>query len=131
MIKNIVFDWSGTLSNDLEAVYHTTRGIFHELGIAPLTFSHFQDIVEVPFKASLERLFADSPETLALFSDREMHRSLFDKYFALYGPPTALPGAEDALQQLGQAGFTMAVFSAHHQHFLEQENAAFFNGSKA
>ncbi|HLD97678.1 MAG TPA: hypothetical protein VI934_05035, partial [Candidatus Nanoarchaeia archaeon] len=72
MIKNIVFDWSGTISDDFEVVFHTLRAIFHDLGVAPLAFSHFQEVVDIPFTSFVQRLFSDSPDVLRRFSDARL-----------------------------------------------------------
>ena len=128
MIKNIVFDWSGTISNDFELVFHTIRAMFHDLDVAPLTFAKFQDVVDIPYEVYLKKLFADEPDILARFSSKSRLHELFKKYFRAYGFPLPFPGVERALADLHSRNFRMVVFSSHHQNFLEEENDIFFNG---
>lgn len=128
MIKNIVFDWSGTISDDFEALYHTVMAIFHDVGVSPVSFAKFQETVDAPFDVYLKRLFGDDPETLARFSDEKKNHELFNRHFRVHGFPALLPGVEAALKQLRAKGFKMAVFSSHYQRFIEEENKLFFNG---
>jgi len=128
MIKNIVFDWSGTISDDFETVYHTIRAMFHDVDVAPISFARFQEVVDIPYYAYLKKLYGNEPETLAKFSDKKRNHELFNKNFRNHGLPPLLPGVEPALKQLQSKGFNMVVFSSHHQNFLEEENKAFFNG---
>lgn len=129
MIKNIVFDWSGTISDDFEIVYHTVRAMFHDVGVAPISFARFQEVVDIPYDAYLKRLFGSEPETLARFADKNRNHELFEKHFRAYGYPAPLPGVEEALKKLQSRGFNMAVFSSHHQGFIEEENKRFFSSN--
>ena len=128
MIKNIIFDWSGTISNDFEIVYHTVRAMFHDLDIAPISFARFQEVVDIPYQVYIKKLFADDPTSLAKFSDTDRNQELFEKHFRTHGFPDVLPGVESALEKLQARGIKMAVLSSHHQDFLEEENKLFFNG---
>ena len=126
MIRNVVFDWSGVLSNDFEPLYHTIRAVFHELDLAPPTFSHFQDVIDLPFRHCLKKLSGEQPEIPEKFADRARNRRRFDRYFEEFGPPAVMPGAKDALNRLSRMNLRMAVFSSHHQNFVEAENLSFF-----
>ena len=37
MIKNVIFDWSGTLSDDFEPVYTTAMAIFKAYGVKTIS----------------------------------------------------------------------------------------------
>lgn len=128
MIKNIVFDWSGTLSDDFEMVFHTVRAMFHDIGVAPVNFPHFQEVVDIPYDAYIKKLFGDSPQTMAKFADRGLNRDLFERHFRSLGYPEPIRGVGSALQLLHEDGYNLLVFSAHHQRFIEEENARFFSG---
>jgi len=128
-MKNIVFDWSGTISDDFEIVYHTLRDIFHDLDIAPISFQHFQEVVDIPYQKYIMTLFGDDPDALAKFTNNNHNHALFEKHFRNHGLPTLLPGIQPALDQLKQRNFNMIVFSSHHKKFIDEENHAFFNGT--
>ena len=81
MIRNLVFDWSGTLSDDFEAVYHTVKAVFHGVGVAPLSFSHFQEVIDIPHESYIRKLFRDDPESLGRFSDEKVVNGIFNDNF--------------------------------------------------
>ena len=128
MIKNVVFDWSGTLSDDFEIVYHAVRAVFHEAGVAPLSFSHFQEVIDVPHESYIKKLFRDDPEILKRLSNGKLNHDVFNRNFRAHGFPKPFPGVHSLLQELHDRGFRMAVFSSHHQSLLEEENSLFFRG---
>ena len=130
MIRNLVFDWSGTLSDDFEAVYHTVRAVFHGVGVAPLSFSHFQEVIDIPHESYIRKLFRDDPESLERFSDEKTVNGIFNDNFRAHGFPKPFPGVGKLLQELQDRGFRMAVFSSHHQNLLEEENRRFFGDKK-
>ena len=51
MIRNIIFDWCGTLIDDLEAVWKATNRTFEQANVAPLTLEQFR--AEFPSDPSL------------------------------------------------------------------------------
>lgn len=55
MIRNIIFDWSGTLVDDLPAVWEATNYVFEKSGVAPLTLDGFRSEFCLPFQKFYER----------------------------------------------------------------------------
>lgn len=49
MIQNIIFDWSGTLVDDLPAVWEATNEVFRRSGVAELTLDQFRAEFSLPF----------------------------------------------------------------------------------
>ena len=49
MIRNIIFDWSGTLVDDLPAVWRATNHVFRQAGVAELTLDQFRAEFCLPF----------------------------------------------------------------------------------
>lgn len=49
MIRNIIFDWSGTLVDDLPAVWRTTNHILGRAGKSPMTLDEFRLEFTLPF----------------------------------------------------------------------------------
>jgi phosphoglycolate phosphatase-like HAD superfamily hydrolase/ADP-ribose pyrophosphatase YjhB (NUDIX family) len=49
MIRNIIFDWSGTLVDDLPAVWEATNEVFRRSGVAELTLDQFRAEFSLPF----------------------------------------------------------------------------------
>jgi phosphoglycolate phosphatase-like HAD superfamily hydrolase/ADP-ribose pyrophosphatase YjhB (NUDIX family) len=59
VIRNIIFDWSGTLVNDLPAVWRATNHVFGQAGIAELTIDQFRAEFCLPFTRFYERHLPD------------------------------------------------------------------------
>lgn len=51
MIKNLVFDGSGTLSNNLQQVYETVMKVYGEFGVPRITLDEFRDSYRFPYMA--------------------------------------------------------------------------------
>src|SRR5437764_8749843 len=65
VIRNIIFDWSGTLVDDLPAVWEATNFVFSQAGLPVLTLEQFRAEFCLPFtdfyarhtpKVSMEQL---------------------------------------------------------------------------
>ena len=55
MIRNVIFDWSGTLVDDLPAVWGATNFVFSQAGIAELSLEQFRAEFCLPFTRFYER----------------------------------------------------------------------------
>lgn len=55
MIQNIIFDWSGTLVDDLPAVLEATNFVFTQCGIEEMTLETFRTEFCLPFKHFYDR----------------------------------------------------------------------------
>lgn len=55
MIRNIIFDWSGTLVDDLPAVFRATNFVFAQAGLTELTIEQFRAEFCLPFKKFYDR----------------------------------------------------------------------------
>ena len=90
MIRNIIFDWSGTLVNDLPGVWKATNHVLEQAGVQTLTLDEFRDEFQLPFTGFYERFTPDIPlETL----EGWFHGSFRE----VCGDVTALPHANDFL----------------------------------
>ena len=49
MIRNVIFDWSGTLVDDLEAVWRSTNYTLKKSGVPQMSLSEFRDEFSLPF----------------------------------------------------------------------------------
>lgn len=58
-IKNLIFDWSGTLVDDLQAVWLANNEVFNRSGVRTLTLEEFQDLFELPFTEFYRRHLPD------------------------------------------------------------------------
>jgi phosphoglycolate phosphatase len=55
MVRNIIFDWSGTLVDDLPAVWQATNYVFAQAGLPPLPLARFRAEFCLPFKLFYDR----------------------------------------------------------------------------
>ncbi len=55
MIRNIIFDWSGTLVDDLPAVWRASNFVFRQAGVPELTLAQFRAEFCLPFKRFYDR----------------------------------------------------------------------------
>ena len=55
MIRNVIFDWSGTLVDDLPAVWRATNFCFRQADVAELTLEQFRAEFCLPFTKFYER----------------------------------------------------------------------------
>ncbi|MGP8200989.1 MAG: HAD family hydrolase [Limisphaerales bacterium] len=61
VIQNIIFDWSGTLVDDLPAVLAATNFVFAECGIEAMTLDKFRAEFCLPFKDFYDRFAPGIP----------------------------------------------------------------------
>jgi phosphoglycolate phosphatase len=55
VVRNIIFDWSGTLVDDLPAVWRATNFVFTQAGVPELTLEQFRASFCLPFTDFYER----------------------------------------------------------------------------
>ncbi len=55
MIRNVIFDWSGTLVDDLPAVLRATNYVFNRAGLQEFTLERFRAEFCLPFKLFYDR----------------------------------------------------------------------------
>ena len=61
MIRNIIFDWSGTLVDDLPAVWEATNYVFKQAGLTEMTLDEFRAEFCLPFKKFYDKFLPNVP----------------------------------------------------------------------
>jgi len=61
VIRNIIFDWSGTLVDDLPAVLAATNHVFEMCGAPPWTMDRFRAEFCLPFRDFYSRFLPEAP----------------------------------------------------------------------
>ncbi|SVA93954.1 uncharacterized protein METZ01_LOCUS146808, partial [marine metagenome] len=114
MIRNIIFDWSGTLVDDLPGVFKATNYILEQAGVATLTLAEFRAEFELPFTGFYDRFTPDVP----LDQLEEWFHSYFGK---VCGEVIALPHAGEFLDFCKSEKLRCFVLSAvKPEYFTEQ-----------
>lgn len=121
MIRNIIFDWSGTLVDDLPAVLRATNHVFDRAGIPPLTLEQFRAEFQLPFQGFYDRFVPHVP--MAQLED------WFHGHFReVQDLVQALPHAGDFLRFCrAHAIKTFVLSTAHHDHFSRQARRTGFD----
>ena len=112
-IKNIIFDWSGTLSDDFISVYHASMLIFKKLGRAPISVEEYKKEFTLPYMIFWNKYF---PELKKEEEDR-----LYSESIHQVEEPTIYPGVKEELERLNSIGIKMIIISAHHHGKLMKE----------
>jgi phosphoglycolate phosphatase len=104
MIRNFIFDWSGTLADDLRPVWTATNRIFSEYGKRELTLDEFRQHFRLPFSGFYAELLPEATE--------EGLEALYERFFAgLQDDVSLLPGAMEMLLWCRSHGFPTYLLS--------------------
>jgi phosphoglycolate phosphatase len=113
MIKNIIFDWSGTLSNDMVPGYTTAMEVFKKLGLKQITIEQFRQEFTLPYMNFYKKFKPDIK--------KEDVDSIYSEIFSSIEEPKPFPKAREILEFLKEKGIRIAILSSHPQGNLEKE----------
>lgn len=105
MFKNLIFDWSGTLVDDMGPVIEATNLVLEKYGIAPYDREGFRRNFRLPYHEFYEELLPG-----VALEELEAHfRPAFDGATSLV---TVLPHAREKLEWARQRGLRMFVLTS-------------------
>jgi len=104
MIKNIVFDWSGVIVNNIKAAHQASNAVLKAFGVEENSLDKFQDQWEAPYMKYYWRYIPD----LTL----EEEKRIYKKSLAQFGEVELYPGVVETLNQLQKSGIKMVVLSS-------------------
>jgi phosphoglycolate phosphatase len=110
VIQNIIFDWSGTLVDDLPAVLAATNFVFAECGVEKMSLDKFRAEFCLPFKHFYDRFAPGVP--LA-----RLEESFHSHYSQVQDEVTELPHAREFLvfcRRHKIRTFLLSTVSRHH-----------------
>ncbi len=113
VINNIIFDWSGTISNDLLPVWKASSYTFKYFGIKPLTLKEFRTEFILPYMNFYSKFKKD-------ISKKECDEVFFKK-FKLLREPKPFPKVKLILRYLKLKGIKLIILSSHPQKEIEKE----------
>ncbi|MDN3297523.1 haloacid dehalogenase-like hydrolase [Streptomyces ficellus] len=113
---HLVWDWNGTLLDDIDAVIGATNAAFEEIGMEPITLARYRELYCVPVPLFYERLMGRLPtEAEWVVMDGAFHRH----YWARAGACGLTAGAAELLATRQAAGFTQSLLSlAPHERLI-------------
>lgn len=114
MIRNIIFDWSGTLVNDLPAVWQATNHVFQQAGVPEISLEKFRTEFVLPFKGFYDRYVPQVPMN-------QLEEWFHGRFNQVQHSVEELPHARDFLQYCRQHQIrTFLLSTIHPDHFTEQ-----------
>jgi phosphoglycolate phosphatase-like HAD superfamily hydrolase/ADP-ribose pyrophosphatase YjhB (NUDIX family) len=111
-IKNVIFDWSGTLVDDFEPVWQATNDIFRLYGLSEFTRDEFREKFFLPFPEFYARYM---PETALAQLEHHFH----DSFRLLRATVEPLPYAREILEYCQGAGIRVFLLSTIHAEHYE------------
>jgi methionine--tRNA ligase beta chain len=114
MIKNIIFDWSGVINDDLVTVHCAIMGMFKEFGVKELSLEEFKQEWEQPHMRFYNRygLFTKGGEKKNIEEEIKLYRACY-KSALVQHPIKPFPHIKETLQDLKKAGIKMIVISSN------------------
>ncbi len=118
MFRNLIFDWSGTLVDDLGPVLEATNAVLAQFGLATLDREGFRRRFRLPYRDFYAEILPHVPleELEALF------RRAFD---AAVAPVTVLPHAREKLAWCAAQGIRTFVLTSMDAAAFERQLASF------
>jgi phosphoglycolate phosphatase len=122
VVKNVVFDWSGTLVDDLPAVLAATNHVLRQAGLEEFTLERFRTEFSLPFTGFYERYTPHVP--------LQKLETWFHSFFrTAQHSIAALPHAREFLELCRDRRARLFVLSAvHTEHLQRQLEAVGFQG---
>ncbi len=117
MIRNIIFDWSGTLVDDLPAVLAATNAVFEQCGVEKLSLEKFRSEFCLPFKHFYDRFVPNVP--LA-----DLERSFHAHFRLVQDQVAALPHAREFLLFCRKGGLRTFILSTVHKDYFALQSEA-------
>ncbi|MFC0848017.1 HAD family hydrolase [Streptomyces noboritoensis] len=113
---HLVWDWNGTLLDDITAVIEATNAAFEELGLEPITLERYRELYCVPIPRFYERLMGRLPtEAEWLVMDEAFHKHYWRRADAC----ALTAGAAELLAARRAAGLSQSLLSmAPHEHLV-------------
>jgi HAD superfamily hydrolase (TIGR01509 family) len=110
MIKNVIFDWSGVVNDDLLTVYKTIMEIFKKFGAKEISLEEFKEEWEQPYMRFYNKygIFTKLP----VEEEKAIYGAIYNSMVSEY-PPKPYPHIKDTLQKFKKAGINMIVISSN------------------
>jgi len=104
-IKNIIFDWSGTLSDDFTSVYQASMLVFKKLGREPISMEEYKREFTLPYMVFWNKYI---PELT-----KEQEDKLYAEAIHQVDEPLIYDGVKTELERLKSLGINIIVISSH------------------
>ena len=116
MIKAVIFDWSGVLCDDIEAVYNADMEVFKAVGLERVSIDEYKEIVELPWRDFYGKRGITDTKKIA---------DVFHSAFSEKDSAKVMNGALETLQWLKEKGIKSAILSAKTKKYILNESKQF------
>lgn len=117
----VIFDWNGTLIDDLELCLALLNSMLKKRGLAEYDVAGYREIFTFPVIDYYRKAGFDFKKE----SFDELSVEFMDQYVAEYKKCPLVPNCEAVLAKLHDRGVSCVVLSATKQDYLEEQIAAF------
>ncbi|MFE3603656.1 HAD family hydrolase [Streptomyces sp. NPDC059142] len=113
---HLVWDWNGTILDDMRAIIGATNAAFAEIGLAPITLDRYRELYCVPIPRFYERLMGRLPSDAEwLVMDETFHRHYTERRESC----GLTSGVEELLVGWTLAGGSQSLLSMYgHEHLV-------------
>lgn len=119
--EHIIWDWNGTLVDDLSLNVDIVNSMLSQRGMAPVTCEHYREIFSFPIQACYGELGFDF--------DKEPFAQLSEEFIRSYKlgwhQSRLYPNGREVLEYVRELGKTQSILSANHQDTLREYVATF------
>jgi len=115
-IRHIIWDWNGTLFNDVELCLEIINEVLARRKINPLSFEEYRKIFTFPVQLYYEKAGLDFNKHPFDVLGREW----MEEYERRKKECSLHEGASDALKIISQKGISQSILSAYSQQTLEE-----------
>lgn len=120
MIRNVIFDWSGTLVDDLPAVLEASNYVFQKAGLPKMTLEEFRSEFCLPFTRFYDRYVPH----ISMTQLEEWFHTAFRQNRHMVAE---IPHAREFLEYCRECRFrTFLLSSVHRDHYAAQAAATGF-----
>lgn len=112
----MVWDWNGTLLDDLPIVVEAVNHTISQFGVGPIDADAYRDHYTRPVRHFYDRLFG------RIVADDEwlrLNTGFHDAYFELAHQVELAPGAREAMSLVESSGWTQSLLSMSPQDWLD------------
>lgn len=114
VIKNLIFDWSGTVADDLSAVVDATNHVFAHFGRKGLTRDEFRRHFRLPYSDFYGEFFPGEPMD-------DLSRIYYERFTAIQADVPLIEGAAEFLAYAKDTGRRLFLLSTiHPDHYRHQ-----------
>lgn len=118
MFRNLIFDWSGTLVDDMGPVIEATNVVLGRYGVEPYTRESFRRNFRLPYREFYE-------EVLPGISLEELEAHFRPAFDQAVTPVTVLPHAREKLEWARRHGMRMFVLTSMDATAFERQLSEF------